>query len=65
MSAHDWIGNLIYLVAPVECVVCGYEWVAVFPVEATALECKGCGYMNAVPPDAPQWDDTEDLSEAP
>ena len=36
--------------AAMECVICGHEWVAVYPVVAPALECGGCGYMNPCPP---------------
>lgn len=36
-----------WVTASMICAVCNYEWVAVYPACAPALECDGCGYMNA------------------
>lgn len=35
--------ELKWAVGSVKCQKCGYEWVAVRPVEASALECPKCG----------------------
>lgn len=35
-----------WVTAEMECVICGHEWVAVYPVCAPKLECSECGYMN-------------------
>lgn len=36
-----------WLSVPMTCVICSFQWVAVYPEVALALECKECGYMNA------------------
>lgn len=36
-----------WLSAEMECAVCGFQWVAVYPESAPSLQCKECGYMNA------------------
>jgi len=28
------------------CAICSHEWVAVFPIEATELECPHCSYVT-------------------
>jgi hypothetical protein len=33
----------------VACMKCAHDWVAVFPVKATALECSKCGEMSGEP----------------
>ena len=33
----------------VACMDCAHDWVAVFPVNATALECSECGAMAGEP----------------
>lgn len=40
MPEDGWVS------AELECVICGYEWESVFPLEAPAVECPGCGHMN-------------------
>ena len=39
---QDWIAD------KVKCLACGYEWVAVYPVGATVLECPTCGEMTPI-----------------
>ena len=38
--------NGLYQTAEMVCVVCGHEWVAVFPIEAAKLECPNCSHLN-------------------
>jgi Zn finger protein HypA/HybF involved in hydrogenase expression len=38
----------LWLGIPAECLDCGKEWVAVFPLGAGDLECPQCGSDNTV-----------------
>ncbi len=37
---QDWYGEIM------ECNICSYKWVAVYPLGTKALECPTCGNMQ-------------------
>jgi hypothetical protein len=39
----------MWMVAQMECLICGKEWIAVAPVEADYYECPLCAHMNPAP----------------
>ncbi len=39
-------GTPRWVAAVMDCAICNYHWVAVYPEDAPRLECRSCGYMN-------------------
>lgn len=51
------LDDLPWLHGPAECLACGKEWMAVWPIGCADLECPGCGSTDTVRDGMPDYDD--------